>query len=503
MKRIKAKILCAIYVLGTLLHAVPSYAASGGEVVINEINWMGSASSTTEEWIELYNTTNQQIDLSNWKIIDDDSSEYLISSGVIEAKGYFLISTKPSVEGVSADSVNSLSLANAGDKLALTNNLGNVVDIVNSAGQAWFAGDNTLKLTMAKVDSLADGDDPGNWMDSLQVGGTPRATNIAFEAQASDASLTLEIPSQAPKFGDVFTVSAALRDADKLFSYGVQINYDPTKIAFVGAADGEVLNSNGDEVTFQFGLENSEQGKLILAGSIIDEFFDANQGVSHNGNLFYLTFEVIANADVSTFLTFDEDSFMSNPTEDIMTDFTGVQLQLSAVPGQGTGSSGQADVEVANLSVSLGADRYSFSLNWDAPTVGAQKYNIYRKNQFGNYVAIGETNSREFVDNDLVPQGGNIVPQLEYEYAVTPITVNGEGAAVTVVVTETRGIKSDNNRSDRIDGRDLQKLAKAFASQMSVDQEYKALVDTNYDAIIDGKDLIDLGANWASVYDSI
>ena len=71
-----------------------AHAASPGSVVINEIAWMGSLDSTSDEWIELYNTTSSDIDLTGWTIDDDGSSTYSITSGVLPANGYFLIEVK-------------------------------------------------------------------------------------------------------------------------------------------------------------------------------------------------------------------------------------------------------------------------------------------------------------------------------------------------------------------------------------------------------------------------
>jgi len=35
------------------------YAATAGDVVINEVAWAGTADSSNDEWLELFNTTSQ------------------------------------------------------------------------------------------------------------------------------------------------------------------------------------------------------------------------------------------------------------------------------------------------------------------------------------------------------------------------------------------------------------------------------------------------------------
>ncbi|RLC90980.1 MAG: hypothetical protein DRI77_14380, partial [Chloroflexi bacterium] len=47
--------------------------ANAGDVVINEVAWMGTAASSYDEWIELYNNTDSSIDIGNWSIYGADT----------------------------------------------------------------------------------------------------------------------------------------------------------------------------------------------------------------------------------------------------------------------------------------------------------------------------------------------------------------------------------------------------------------------------------------------
>ena len=67
---------------------------SFGDVVINEIAWAGSNDGAGDEWIELYNNSDHDINLRGWSIDDDGSSSYEIEEGVIKAKHYFVIEDK-------------------------------------------------------------------------------------------------------------------------------------------------------------------------------------------------------------------------------------------------------------------------------------------------------------------------------------------------------------------------------------------------------------------------
>ena len=44
-----------------------SYDAGNGDIVINEVSWAGSADSSNDELIELYNGTGVEVDLSGRK----------------------------------------------------------------------------------------------------------------------------------------------------------------------------------------------------------------------------------------------------------------------------------------------------------------------------------------------------------------------------------------------------------------------------------------------------
>jgi hypothetical protein len=62
-------LLTTVLVSGLIMPAgviVPRAKAEGQTVVINELLWMGSSTSSADEWIELRNLTDQAVDLSNW-----------------------------------------------------------------------------------------------------------------------------------------------------------------------------------------------------------------------------------------------------------------------------------------------------------------------------------------------------------------------------------------------------------------------------------------------------
>jgi len=125
-----------IFVLGTVSSAMP---VDLRDVVINEIAWMGSAASTDDEWIELYNNTDSAIDLSGWTLASEDGAPTINLSGTIPAHGYFLLERTDdnTVSDIAADLIYSGALGNTGEKLQLKDDSGQLVDEVDCSG-GWF-----------------------------------------------------------------------------------------------------------------------------------------------------------------------------------------------------------------------------------------------------------------------------------------------------------------------------------------------------------------------------
>jgi hypothetical protein len=99
----------------------------------------------------------------------------------------------------------------------------------------------------------------------------------------------------------------------------------------------------------------------------------------------------------------------------------------------------------------------------------------------------------------FVDGGGALIPDLIYNYRVTAVKAALTSTAVEISGQDSRGVKGDNNRTDLVDGRDLERLAKQFAATDLI-AGFDPLIDTTYDGVINGSDLIDIGATFAQKY---
>ena len=62
-------------------------------VVINEINYHSSDDFNTEDWVELYNNSEDTFDIGNWSIMDDNDNIFIISeSTLIDPYSYIVLS---------------------------------------------------------------------------------------------------------------------------------------------------------------------------------------------------------------------------------------------------------------------------------------------------------------------------------------------------------------------------------------------------------------------------
>ena len=464
-----------------------AFAVASGSVVINEIAWAGGLDNSNDEWIELYNPGSQSVSLDGWYIEDDYTDQYVIVSGTIPAHGYFLIEDTEATSNVTADAIIGLSLANSGDTLILKDSAGTVIDTVNASGGAWYAGDNTSKATMERIDPSIIVDSASNFATASSgngstgslgssILGTPKSQNTAYQGSASQTQVEFDLSNESPFENSNLDTTVIVNNAVDLFSYGFDIVYDPAKIEYVGIREDGFLNENRATTTaFNASLENGQPGKLIVGNARVGK----STGVSGSGNLFTITFKIKAESGTDVNLNFGGGSFVADSLGDALCGYTNAVFKIAS----------NTIGAVSGLTATQGTENYSIALSWVAPADGADTYLIFRKNQSGDFVQIGTSQTVNFTDSN------SVIPGVIYEYQVKAVKNGIASTAVTITASDSRGIKGDNNRSSRVDGKDLDNLARHFGALIG-EEKYDALLDTNFDGIIDGSDLIDIGANF-------
>lgn len=125
-------------------------------MIINEIMFDSPGTDTGREWIEIFNNTSSEIDLSSYKffensvahtldLIKGDAKMQSNSYAIIASDANLFIADYPDFSGTLFDSV--FSLNNTGEYLALIDANGNKVNEITYSGEIGGKGDgNTLQL---------------------------------------------------------------------------------------------------------------------------------------------------------------------------------------------------------------------------------------------------------------------------------------------------------------------------------------------------------------------
>jgi len=195
-------------------------AVASGQVIINEVAWAGTQASSSDEWIELYNVTDQPFDLTGWTLRIDGSVIHLgevtdatleVRRSIIEPGGFLLLERTDDavVSDVEADLIYKGLLSNGGEDLFLSNANGEIVDQVLFAETGWPAGlaadDSLPYATMERLYPAVGGTEWGtnapmsarNGLDAdgNPLFGTPKATNGAVLFMASAPRVDLIAPA--------------------------------------------------------------------------------------------------------------------------------------------------------------------------------------------------------------------------------------------------------------------------------------------------------------------
>jgi hypothetical protein len=171
---------------------------------------MGTKANSSDEWIELYNNSSQEIDLSGWQIYGEGGKTLILNlKKKISPVGYYLIerTDNNTIKDISADDYGVFGgngLSNKGEYLVLKDNLGNIIDQLNFQS-GWPAGQ-----TSPDYQSMERGVN-GSWQNNNGLSkngidtngnniiGTPRAINsISLASTITPVSTPASVPVIIP-----------------------------------------------------------------------------------------------------------------------------------------------------------------------------------------------------------------------------------------------------------------------------------------------------------------
>jgi len=160
------------------------FTASENEVLINEIYADPSPSIGLPdvEYIELYNRTDIDIDLTDWTItIGTTKKEF--PAAIIEADSFVLLIKENAIDSFSSNistiGFSSISLTNGGAELILKDNTGKIINAVNY-NDDWYHNDDKKEggWSIERVNANLYCETHNNWRASIStIGGTPGKEN--------------------------------------------------------------------------------------------------------------------------------------------------------------------------------------------------------------------------------------------------------------------------------------------------------------------------------------
>jgi hypothetical protein len=188
----------------TATSTVPTPSELAGDIVINEVAWSGTGVSANDQWIELFNTTGDDIDLATTSLAVG-TSDPMPLSGTLSSHGYVILERDGALIGGTPPEpvvVNFGPLSSDAEQISLLDSAGKIIDQTpneDACGGDWCAGStatqhyadyaNPKPLSMERVDAHEDGTDPDNWAsndgykraggdrNNQEIIGTPRVAN--------------------------------------------------------------------------------------------------------------------------------------------------------------------------------------------------------------------------------------------------------------------------------------------------------------------------------------
>ncbi len=165
----------------------PNSKPQNNKVIINEVAWMGTVYSQNDDWIELKNVSNGEINLAGWELFDKTHQIQVAfdENDKIPAKGFYLLerTDDDTVPMEKADKIYLGIIDNIFEGIYLFDNNCQLQDQAEWTYNGWPAGDDYNKKTMERKVNLG-------WQTSLLPWGTPRQENSAIVESKTETPKT-------------------------------------------------------------------------------------------------------------------------------------------------------------------------------------------------------------------------------------------------------------------------------------------------------------------------
>jgi len=260
-------------------------------IIISEIAWMGTGPTPdqkNDEWLELYNNTDAEIDLSEWQIlVNNQPLTWNKINPTIPAHSYYLLERTDdgTVVNIPANAIFTLSggLNNSGANLKLVNAVGETVDEIDCTA-GWYAGviANYKYRSMQRIDSFASGTLANNWQTAVSVApkakvngggafyGSPKLPNQGYWLLSDDLSyyynqVIVDNVLHLTKANGPYFI-----DYETKIPSGLKVEVDPG-VVLIGYDRSSIINVSG-ELNF---LGTAEE-PIVITSALDSNNFNQN-----------------------------------------------------------------------------------------------------------------------------------------------------------------------------------------------------------------------------------
>lgn len=250
-----------------------------GSVVINEVFYNSEGNDTGNEWLELYNNGDTEIDLSGW-LIEKAGKQfiqiYTFPDFFIRSRSYLVIGES---EVESAHIFTSLAFGNGGshtDGIRLRDKDGEIIDtilysepntnnLIGDSGDTSVCENVTAGHSLARVKDGVDSNDSSDWYEAIYT--TPGSSNIEKRRATIDS---VELYNNELAL-EVFTVirNLSTQEVDK----------------------GELIL----KILYNGELKTSEEVSSILGGEVVSYCYNVNKEHVESAEL---KIELCTNSDI-------------------------------------------------------------------------------------------------------------------------------------------------------------------------------------------------------------
>lgn len=284
MKNYYSILICLVFTI------IPCFVFASS-VVINEVMFDPEGSDTGGEWIELYNGSNEQVDISGWELYPDGIGYIMIPNGfLIDAKKFMLIHLRTAGSNSSTDiyqATSSSNMSNTSGSAALFSAGPRGKDTIKSfvqwgkGGETWepSAGDAGLweKGTFVDVGSFSEGNSLVLKEDGIMSGGknawrisnapTPKAAHTGLSPLSSISSSLSPLPNSSAEPSPLSPVTSRASAIKTIHAYaGEDISsMVGVLLEFLGHAKGindELIDSSA-RFFWNFGDGETKEGRNV------------------------------------------------------------------------------------------------------------------------------------------------------------------------------------------------------------------------------------------------